>query len=110
MLCCAVLCCAVLCCGGGGVAEYAKSVPALLDSYMRHKQYLHTVCVLKHARELLFSEELGELEGLIDTRDELNTRKNAMQVLPPSSPLSPAHLIASHRIAHHMSRTFCWKS
>ncbi len=61
-------------------AEYIKSVPNQLDTFMRLKQYLHTVCLLKHARELLFSEELGELEALLDIRDELNQRKNAMQV------------------------------
>ena len=59
--------------------QYVVEIPSWLDHYMAEKQYVHAVVLLQHTLAMLVSEDLVEVDGLLELREEILVRKHFVQ-------------------------------
>ena len=61
--------------------SYLQSIPLHLSTLTSSKLYLHSVILLTHTLHLMSEEDLREVEGLLELREELLARKNSISDL-----------------------------
>jgi hypothetical protein len=61
--------------------NYLTSVPAQLAELMARRQFLRAVRLLSHTISLLCGDDLSEVNALQELREDMLTRKAAVQVL-----------------------------
>eukprot|EP00457_Paulinella_chromatophora_P000837 gb/GEZN01000837.1/.p1 GENE.gb/GEZN01000837.1/~~gb/GEZN01000837.1/.p1 ORF type:complete len:1193 (-),score=175.90 gb/GEZN01000837.1/:48-3596(-) len=59
--------------------DYVKDVPAQVDEFIANKWHLHTVKLLQHTISMLSDDDLREIAALFDLREDLLTKRNAIQ-------------------------------
>lgn len=59
--------------------EYVRQVPSQLQMFGNARQYLHSVILLQHTVEMVCGDDLSEIAGLKELRDNLLMSRNTVQ-------------------------------